>query len=305
MRRWPVPMVLVSEPELGTQRFWLRLGNWSELLKLRLNALTMFTFLAGYYLGGAGAFANLAPGLLGVALVAGAGAVLNQWYERDLDGRMARTRDRPLPSGKITPLSALIVGVALAVAGLACLGIWVNGLTCFLAAFTLGNYLFVYTPLKQISPLSTWVGAVTGAMPPLLGWTATGRPWCLEGLLVSAIVFFWQLPHFLAIAWRYREDYERAGFVMLPVVDPKGLWSGRWALSHCVALLVVSTGPFWFGLAQGTYLASAFLLGFLMLRSTVYFASAPQSERSRQLFLTSLAYLPLLLLVLMLNKTGP
>jgi heme o synthase len=294
----------VRSHALTSGRGCARFGAWAELLKVRLNSLSLFTVLVGYYLGNNGAinWPILMACLMGVALVAFAGATLNQWWERDQDAQMARTRDRPLPSGCIAPKTTLVAGVSMSVAGLLCLAGWVNWLTCALAAATLICYLFLYTPLKRVTPLCTWVGAVAGALPPMLGWTAAGRGLTGEGWVLGAIVYCWQLPHFLAIAWRYREDYARAGFVMLPVVDPRGRRSARWALFHSMGLLVASTGPAWLGLASGWYLAAVLVLGLLMLGFTFHFARRPEADRSRRLFNFSLVYLPLLLILLMLDK---
>jgi heme o synthase len=288
----------------SVQNWRIHLRSWVELLKLRLNSLALLTMLTGFYLGQSGKihWPSLWACLAGVAMVAAAGAVLNQWWERDQDALMERTRDRPLPSGSITSRAALLGGSMLALVGVCCLAAWVNGLTAMLAAGTLGCYLFLYTPLKRITPLCTWVGAVAGAVPPLLGWTGSGRELGGEGLWLGAIVYCWQLPHFLAIAWRYRDDYQRAGFIMLPVVDPQGQRTARWAVGHCIGLLVVSTGPFWTGGASLVFLAGALLLGLLCLGFVLPFARRPEGDRSRRLFQFTLVYLPMVLVLLALDK---
>src|SRR5262245_15305229 len=195
-----------------------------DLVKARLTFLVLLTTAVGCYLGGRGSLDLWLMGhtLLGTALVACGAAALNQLWERDYDARMRRTAGRPLPSGRLQPETVLIFGGACAAVGLIYLALLVNALTSLLGAATLGSYLFLYTPLKRVTWLNTAVGAVPGALPPLMGWTAARGELTGEGWALFAILFFWQIPHFLAIAWLYREEYERAGFVMLPSVDPEG-----------------------------------------------------------------------------------
>ena len=217
-----------------------------ELFKLRLTILVLLTTFVGFYLGWRGpmAWGLMLHTLLGTALLAAGASALNQLLERDYDARMRRTEDRPLPSGRMTPEAALIIGGVCAGAGVIWLALAVNQLTAMLGALTLASYLFVYTPLKRLTTLNTAVGAIPGALPPLMGWTAARGEVTGEGWALFAILFFWQLPHFLAIAWMYREDYARAGFVMLPVADPTGARTGKQALSHTLGLLPVSLCPF-------------------------------------------------------------
>ncbi|HMJ90266.1 MAG TPA: heme o synthase, partial [Candidatus Acidoferrum sp.] len=210
----------------------------SDLFKSRLTTLVMLTTLAGFYAGSHGAMdlALLCHALFGTALIACGAAALNEWWERDLDAKMARTASRPLPAGEMTPNAVLITGGLMCIAGLLHLALFVNLLTSLLGALTMVSYVFIYTPLKTRTTLNTLVGAVPGALPPLMGWAAARNDVSREGWALFAILFFWQLPHFLAIAWMYREEYEKAGFVMLPSRDPSGERTGRQAVSHTLGL---------------------------------------------------------------------
>ena len=201
----------------------------SDLVKARLTTLVLLTTLVGYYLGWRGPmnFALMLHLLAGTGLVASGAAALNQLLEREYDARMRRTMDRPLPSGRLQPGAVMIFGGACSVAGLVWLAVWVNPLTSVIGAVTLVSYLFIYTPLKRVTWLNTPIGAIPGALPPLMGWTAARGELSGEGWALFAIVAFWQLPHFFAIAWMYREDYARAGFKMLPLVDADGRRTGR------------------------------------------------------------------------------
>src|SRR6185369_1594667 len=220
-------------------------------VKARLTFLVLLTTLAGFYLGVEGAtdWVLLAHALLGTALVACGASALNQWWEREHDAKMARTETRPLPASELTPTSVLAAGGILSVAGLIYLALFVNLLTSLLGAITLLSYVLVYTPLKRITTLNTAVGAIPGALPPLMGWTAARDQVSREGWALFAILFFWQLPHFLSIAWLYREEYAKAGFVMLPVRDPNGVRTGRQTISHTLGLIPVSICPALFGFA--------------------------------------------------------
>ena len=232
-----------------------RVLDYLALTKPRLNALVVATSAAGYYLGTTGRldFERMVQAVAGTALVAGGAAVLNQVYERDTDALMRRTRLRPLPDGRVSPADARVFGVVLAAAGLAMLAARSTLLAALLAAATLVVYLVVYTPMKRRSPVATLIGAVPGALPPLIGWTAAnGRHW-LGGLTLFSIVFLWQIPHFMAIAWLYRDDYGKAGFPMLPVIEPDGRKTGRQAVAYAAALLPVSLVPSLIGLSGSTY----------------------------------------------------
>ncbi|HKS37296.1 MAG TPA: heme o synthase, partial [Verrucomicrobiae bacterium] len=270
----------------------------------RLTCLVLLTTLVGFYIGFPGAldYVLMLHTLLGTALVAGGAAALNQFLERKFDAQMRRTEDRPLPSGRMDPDTALIFGGICSVTGLVYLALAVNPLTSLLGAVTLTSYLFVYTPLKRITTLNTVVGAIPGALPPLMGWTAARGEISAEGWSLFAILFFWQLPHFLAIAWIYREDYERAGFAMLPVFDADGQRTGRQAVSHTLGLLPVSLCPFAFKLAGVAYLAGALVLSLVFLWCAIRFSKELTLQRARQLFYASIIYLPLLLGLMVLDK---
>ncbi len=284
------------------ERGWLAV--YADLFKARLTSLVLLTTLVGFYLGSRGPVDFILMGhlLLGTALLASGASALNQLFEREHDARMRRTQDRPLPSGRLQPLTVLLVGCLAATLGLIYLEQAVNFATSLVGAASLGCYLFIYTPLKRVTWLNTVVGAVPGALPPLMGWTAGRGSLTSEGLALFAIQAFWQLPHFLAIAWMYREEYARAGFKMLPVVDPDGRRSGVQAVGFTLALLLVSPCPFLFHLAGPVYLCSALILGLSFAWFAVQFARQRTMARARQLFYVSLLYLPLLLTVMVLDK---
>lgn len=281
-----------------------RLSVWLELFKVRLNTLVLLTTLVGFYVGTIGSvdYALMLYTLLGTSLVAAGAAALNEWLERDYDRLMQRTENRPLPSGRIQPDHALLVGGFLAGMGLVCLLFWVNPLTALLGAVTLVSYVCIYTPLKRVTSLNTVIGAIPGALPPLMGWTAAHGTLSIQGWALFAILFFWQLPHFLAIAWLYREDYARAGFKMLPVIDPTGSRTGRGAVSHTLGLLAISLFPFLYRMAGGWYLGAALVLGAGFLFCAIRFASRLDRGSARTLFFASILYLPLLLSILVLDK---
>lgn len=276
----------------------------SELSKARLTCLVVLTTLVGFYVGFRGPmdYLLMLHTLLGTALVAGGAAALNQLLERKYDALMRRTEDRPLPSGRLEPDTVLIFGGLCSALGLIYLARAVNPLTSVLGAITLVSYLFIYTPLKRVTPLNTVIGAIPGALPPLMGWTAARNEINSEGWSLFAILFFWQLPHFLAIAWIYREDYARAGFAMLPLIDPGGERTARHAVSHTLGLLPISLFPFLFRLEGIFYLAGALVLSLVFLWQAVRFSRDRSVPRARQLFYASILYLPLLLFLMALDK---
>ncbi|MDE3066995.1 MAG: heme o synthase [Verrucomicrobiota bacterium] len=275
----------------------------ADLTKARLTTLVLLTTAVGFYFGErAMDFMLFFNALAGTALVASGAAALNQWLERDYDAKMRRTQDRPLPSGRLQPLTAAVFGGLASVAGLVYLALAVNPLTSVLGAVTLTSYLFLYTPLKRATWLNTAVGAVPGALPALMGWTAARGGLDSEGWALFAIVAFWQIPHFMAIAWIYRDDYARAGFKMLPVVDADGRRTGRQSVSHAWALCIVSLWPFLLKMAGMLYLIGAVLLSAGFLWCAVQFARQLTLARARQLFLASILYLPLLLVLAVLDK---
>ena len=295
--------IVISLPENERSTISLVL----DLIKARLTLLVLFTTFAGFYAGSVGpiSFSLLFHTIFGTFLVAAGAAALNQLLERDYDAQMPRTANRPLPAGKLDSDTALLIGTISSVVGLVQLALGVNLLTSCLGAVTLLTYLFVYTPLKRVTVLNTAIGAIPGALPPLMGWTAARGVVSIEGWALFAILFFWQLPHFLAIAWMYRDQYERAGFVMLPVVDQTGERTGRQALCHTFGLLPVSLSPFLFGMAGIVYLAGALSLGIIFIYFAWQFSRTLNTERARQLFLMSIIYLPLILGLLAADKLRP
>jgi len=279
---------------------------FSELFKMRLTTLVLLTTLVGFYLGSRGPVSWLLMfhTLFGTALLAAGAAALNQWLEREYDGKMNRTQDRPLPSGRLKADTVLLIGGLCGMLGLIYLALAVNLLTAVLGAITISSYLFIYTPLKRVTTLNTVIGAIPGALPPLMGWTAARGQISAEGWSLFAILCFWQLPHFLAIAWMYRDQYAKAGFVMLPVVDPTGERTGRQALSHTLGLLPVSLFPFLFKMVGPIYLAGAFLLGLAFLWCAFQFSRRLTLQRARLLFFASIIYLPSLLGLMVIDKIG-
>ncbi len=284
------------------EKSWIAI--FAELFKARLTFLVLLTTLVGFYLGFRGAvdYLLMIHTLLGTALVASGASALNQLLEIDYDARMRRTQDRPLPSGRLQPQTVLLIGAGCAVAGLAYLALAGNYVTSLLAAASLLSYVFIYTPLKRVTWLNTAIGAIPGGLPPLLGWTAARGHLNREGWALFAILAFWQLPHFLAIAWMYRDEYARAGFKMLPLIDPDGHRTGRQAVSHTLGLLPISLTPFLFKLTGPTYLAGALVLGLAFLWHAIQFSRHLTLARARQLFFFSILYLPLLLGLMVFDK---
>jgi protoheme IX farnesyltransferase len=274
------------------------------LTKPRLNLLVLLTTLGGLYLAAPGGVPVpvILHTLLGSALVAGGASALNQVIERDTDRLMRRTSTRPLPAGRLSPTVATWFGIALSVAGLVELVVWVNAVAAGLALGTLASYVAVYTPLKTRSPASTLVGAVPGALPPVIGWSAATGDLSLPALVLFGIVFLWQMPHFLAIAWMYRDDYARAGMPLLPVVEPDGRRTGQQALIYAAVLWPVSLMPTIVGLAGAPYAAIAAGLGFMFVGLSAFFARERTHATARQLFLFSIIYLPLLLGALVVDR---
>jgi protoheme IX farnesyltransferase len=277
---------------------------FADLVKARLTTLVLLTTLVGFYLGARGAMnvALMINTLVATALLASGASALNQLLEREYDAKMNRTQDRPLPSGRLQPTTVAIFGGVCSVAGLVYLALAVNLLTSVIGAVTLVSYLFIYTPLKRVTWLNTVIGAVPGALPPLMGWTAARGELSGEGWALFAILFFWQLPHFFAIAWIYRDEYARAGFKMLPGIDPDGSRTAQQSLSNTLALLAVSLCPFVFKMAGTTYLAGALVLSAGFLWCAIRFSRQLTLARARQLFFASIIYLPLLLVLMVWDK---
>jgi protoheme IX farnesyltransferase len=291
---------VVSAPLTIERRSFSSFADYVQLAKPRLNVLVVATSAAGYYLGGPPApdVALMAQAVAGTALVAGGAAVLNQLYERDTDALMRRTRLRPLPDGRVSVADARLFGFILSAAGLLLLALRANWLAAALALATLVIYLMVYTPMKRRTPLSTLVGAVPGALPALIGWTASHGSIAIGGATLFAIVFLWQIPHFMAIAWLYRDDYSKAGFPMLPVIEPEGRRAGRQAVVYAAALVPVSLVPTIVGIAGSVYFGSALVLGLVLFVLAARFAITRSEGAARALFFGSITYLPLLWIVM-------
>jgi protoheme IX farnesyltransferase len=277
---------------------------FSDLIKARLTTLVLLTTSVGFYIGEIGStnFILFFNTLAATGLVASGASALNQLLEREYDAKMRRTQDRPLPSGRLQPTTVAIFGGVSSVAGLIYLALAVNLLTSVLGAVTLVSYLFIYTPLKRVTWLNTAIGAIPGALPPLMGWTAARNELGGQGWALFAILAFWQMPHFFAIAWLYRDEYAKAGFVMLPNVDSEGRRTGQQTVSHTFALLIASLCPFVFKMAGSVYLFGAIILGAGFLFCAFQFSRHLTLARARQLFLASIIYLPLLLALMVWDK---
>lgn len=278
--------------------------DYLQLSKSRIVLMVLITTAAGYLFGAHSVDGLLMlHALLGTALVAAGTNALNQYVEREHDARMHRTRTRPLPAGRITPRAALIFSSAIAVIGTVYLGLMVNWLTAALGAFTLATYIFIYTPLKRISTLNTLIGAIPGAIPPLMGWTAATNQLGAGGWIIFGILFLWQLPHFMAISWLHREDYARGGFAMLAVRDTGGAAVARQAIFYTLALLPVSVAPSLLGLTGTVYFIGAAAAGAALLAATIrfFFDRVPRSARS--LFMISNLYLITVMLLLVVNAS--
>jgi len=300
------PAQLASRPLSTAGNGSGTLADYIALTKPRLNFLVVLTSAAGYYLGATSGIdvVRMAEAVAGTALVAGGAAVLNQVYERDTDKLMQRTRMRPLPDGRVTAKEATIWGVALSLAGLAWLTLATNPFAAGLALVTLVVYLIVYTPMKRRSALATLVGAIPGALPPLIGWTAAHGFPSAGGWALFAILFLWQIPHFMAIAWMYRDDYGQAGFPMLPVIEPDGRRTARQAVVYAAALLPVSLGPVVVSVNGPIYFAIALLLSTALLYLAVRFATERSDVSARRLFFGSITYLPLLMAAMVVDHAS-
>jgi protoheme IX farnesyltransferase len=268
-----------------------------ELVKARLSFLVLITTLVGFLLGWQGPFdwVLLLATLLGTALSAAGAAALNQWWERDIDSRMKRTRDRPLPARRMQPQDALLFGLFFSLSGIAILALFANPRAAFLAFATIAIYILVYTPMKRISSLNTLVGAIPGALPPLIGWVAARGQYDTEGCLLFATLWFWQMPHFLAIAWMYKDDYADGGFVMLTANDPQGSVTSRQALLYSLFLIPVTLMPSILGFNSPIYFFGALALGMAFTTFALRFMMQRSRVAARNLFFSSIIYLPLLL----------
>jgi len=291
---------VVSAPLAIERRSGSLVADYIQLAKPRLNLLVVATSAAGYYLGGPAStdLGLMAQAVAGTALVAGGAAVLNQLYERDTDALMRRTRLRPLPDGRVSPADARLFGLGLTIAGLLLLAARANLLAAVLAFATVFIYLIIYTPMKLLTPAATLVGAVPGALPALIGWTASHGSVGAGGLTLFAIVFLWQIPHFMAIAWLYRDDYRTAGFPMLSVIDPSGVRSGHQAALFAAMLVPITLAASTSAVSFAVILA----LGLAQFALALRFAMARSDVSARALFVGSITYLPLLWTVMILGK---
>ena len=291
-------------PHRGVAGWRSKLADYWTLTKPEVNTLVVASTLAGFYLGWRGAmnYWLMFHTLAGTLLVASGTATLNQWMEREHDAHMRRTANRPLPAGRLSSADALWFGILLSVGGGLYLGLAVNVLASFLAMLTLASYLLLYTPLKRKTPYCTLVGAFPGAMPPLIGWAAARGNLSLEAWVLYAILFFWQFPHFLSIAWMYKEDYARAGLLMLPQNDPQGRQAARQILVTSLVLLPISLLPNFLGQMGWIYFLGALPLGLALLYYGVLTAKVRSKVLARRLLLASVFYLPLVFGLMIVDK---
>ena len=293
-----------ASPPSKHSAFAQRAADYMEFIKPRLVVMILITTAAGFYLGAQHAVDWLLclHTLVGAGLTAAGVLGLNQYLERDVDAQMKRTRERPLPDGRMNPLEALIIGATLTSSGMLYLTFIVNILSGFVISLIVVSYLFLYTPLKRKTSLCTLIGAVPGALPPVVGWVAargtlTGGAWVL-----FAILFLWQLPHSLAIAYIYREDYANAGFRLLPVIHPDGASTCRQIVINCVALLGIGLLPVLYGVAGSIYFFSALVSGVAFLAFGIYLARTRSIKAARYLLYASLLYLPVVFITMALDK---
>lgn len=281
-----------------------RVAAYLELTKPRITFLIVLTAAAGFALASPGLvdYRAMLTAMVGIALLSSGIATLNQYMEKDLDALMRRTANRPLPTGKLLPGEALAFGAGLTVLAEIYLVVLVNPLSAVLGLTVIAGYLFGYTPLKTRTSLSTFVGAFPGAVPPLIGWASARGTVGVEAWVLFAILFLWQFPHFLAIAWMYREDYTRAGILMLPVVEPDGRVTGQQIVLYTVMLLPVSLLPTLLGTAGKIYFVGAIVLGLLFLYFSLRAAFSKSRQAARQLLLASVIYLPLLFILMVLDR---
>lgn len=281
-----------------------RVAAYLELTKPRITFLIVLTAAAGFALASPGHvdYGAMLTAMVGIALLSSGIATLNQYMEKDLDALMRRTANRPLPTGKLLPWEALAFGVGLTVLAEIYLVVLVNPLSALLGLTVIAGYLFAYTPLKTRTSLSTFVGAFPGAVPPLIGWASARGTIGVEAWVLFAILFLWQFPHFLAIAWMYREDYTRAGILMLPVVEPDGRVTGQQIVLYTVMLLPVSLLPTLLGTAGKIYFVGAIILGLVFLYFSLRAAFSKSRQAARQLLLASVIYLPLLFILMVLDR---
>jgi heme o synthase len=297
--------VTVESAEAESRNSRSRLiGDLFELVKARLTLLVLLTTAVGFYLGAEGPinWSALLHTVLGTAAAATGAAALNQWWEHKLDALMQRTRLRPVPAGRMRPTEALVIGAILSIFGVTYLGLVCNALSAALAAITIIIYIFAYTPLKLVSTFNTALGAVPGALPPMIGWAAARGTLDAGAWMLFAILFFWQLPHFFAIAWMYRDDYARAGFQMISNDDQTGERSASQSVFFCMILFVIAALPAFIRMATVFYLLAELILGAVFVAVAMRFLKTRTRSDARRLFITSIIYLPLLLGALVLSK---
>ena len=294
----------IGNPTLAASRHRV-VGDLAELVKARLTLLVLLTTAVGFYLGSESPinYIELLHAVFGTAAAAAGAAALNQWWERRADALMRRTKMRPIPAGRMPPLQALALGVGLSIFGVIYLAIVCNALSAALTAITIAIYIFAYTPLKRASTANTAVGAIPGAIPPMIGWVAARGSIGAGAWSLFAIIFLWQLPHFFAIAWMYREDYSRAGFRMISRDDRSGERSASQSVFFCILLLVIAGLPAFLGITTLVYLAAELVLGGLFVAVAMRFLRMRTAGAARSLFIASIAYLPLLLAALVLTKS--
>ena len=294
----------IGNPTLAASRHRV-VGDLAELVKARLTLLVLLTTAVGFYLGSESPinYIELLHAVFGTAAAAAGAAALNQWWERRADALMRRTKMRPIPAGRMPPLQALALGVGLSIFGVIYLAIVCNALSAALAAITIAIYIFAYTPLKRASTANTAVGAIPGAIPPMIGWAAARGSIGAGAWSLFAIIFLWLLPHFFAIAWMYREDYSRAGFRMISSDDRSGERSASQSVFFCILLLVIAGLPAFLGITTLVYLAAELVLGGLFVAVAMRFLRMRTAGAARSLFIASIAYLPLLLAALVLTKS--
>ena len=282
-----------------------RSSDFAELVKARLTLLVLMTTAVGFYLGTRGpvGYVALFHAVFGTALAAAGASALNQWWEWRTDALMDRTKARPIPAGRMRPVSALFLGTLLSIAGVIYLLFACNQISAVLAAATVIIYVFAYTPLKRVSTTNTLVGAIPGALPPMIGWAAASGRVDAGAWGLFTILFLWQLPHFFAIAWMYREDYARAGFQMVSKGDDTGTRSASQSVLFCMMLLLVGGIPTFLGVVSWTYLPIELALNAFFIYAAMRFLRTQLAVDARKLFLASIIYLPLLLVALVLTKS--
>lgn len=280
-----------------------KLAAFFELTKPRIAFMLVLTSAAGFYLGTKGGFdfVLFINSIIGITLLAFGVATLNQFIERGTDALMERTAKRPLPTQKVSPAEALIFGILLCVTAEIYLAVLVNFLTAVLGLIVIVGYVLLYTPLKRKTSVSTAIGAIPGAMPPLMGWTSAANEITLGAWALFALLFLWQFPHFLAIAWMYREQYAKAGILMLPVVEKEGKLTAQQIVIFTVILLPVSLAPFFIGLAGWVYLIGAIVLGIWFLYASIDAARSKTNEKARKLLFVSVLYLPVIFALMVFN----